>query len=225
VSIGLGFAILLSAILFIIDRNHAWPATWRLFKRASKVVAMFLILGSLVGGIWYIHSVRVDREAAAESARQIAAEAQAQSENLKRRQAADEETQRAANQRIYNQFAQEQESSKRLAAQKVAAREEHIRRISLIRVQPIWTLNEDSHDYDPKEIQITNGTPEIITSITFGTYMTHDEQPKYIEIEITIEPGKVAAVPYSAATCCTSDYIPGARSGQTVFVKDYKGRP
>jgi hypothetical protein len=49
--IGVALAILLSTILFIIDRNHAWPQTWNLSKSVFKIsgrIFLIVVAGGLV---------------------------------------------------------------------------------------------------------------------------------------------------------------------------------
>jgi hypothetical protein len=47
--IGVALAILLSTILFIIDRNHAWPQTWNLSKRVLKISGRIFLVVVAVG--------------------------------------------------------------------------------------------------------------------------------------------------------------------------------
>ena len=82
---GIGLAILIAAILFLIDRNHAWPQAWHIAKRAGKVsarIAVILVVSGLVTwGIFYAWSKAKDarehlqQEAAAREAAQWAANA------------------------------------------------------------------------------------------------------------------------------------------------------
>lgn len=66
--IGVAFAILVSTILFIIDRNHAWPQTWNLSKRVFKVSGRILLVvvaaGLVAWGIFIALAQRQERKSA-----------------------------------------------------------------------------------------------------------------------------------------------------------------
>jgi hypothetical protein len=59
----IGLAIVIAAILFLIDRNHVWPQVWRGFKQTLKVVAALLVLGAICWGgyiAWSAHKQRIE---------------------------------------------------------------------------------------------------------------------------------------------------------------------
>lgn len=49
----LAIAILISSVLFLIDRNHAWARTWKIAKWTVIVVVTVAVLG---GGGWYLYN-------------------------------------------------------------------------------------------------------------------------------------------------------------------------
>ena len=50
-TIGIGLAILISTILYLIDRNHAWPQAWKIFKKLLKVAAVLFVVAAIGTGI------------------------------------------------------------------------------------------------------------------------------------------------------------------------------
>lgn len=46
----LAIAIVISSVLFLIDRNHAWARTWKIVKWTAIVMVSVIVLG---GGGWY----------------------------------------------------------------------------------------------------------------------------------------------------------------------------
>jgi hypothetical protein len=47
----IGLAILIAAVLFLIDRNHVWPQVWRGVKKTLKVVVVLAVIGGIVWGL------------------------------------------------------------------------------------------------------------------------------------------------------------------------------
>ena len=63
----IGLAILIVAILFLIDRNHVWPQVWRGFKRTMKGAAVVAIVVAVLWGgylAWSEHNYRIRVKAA-----------------------------------------------------------------------------------------------------------------------------------------------------------------
>jgi hypothetical protein len=52
----IGLAILIVAILFLIDRNHVWPQVWQGFKRAMKGAAVAAIFVAVFWGGFVVWS-------------------------------------------------------------------------------------------------------------------------------------------------------------------------
>lgn len=71
----IGLAILIAAVLFLIDRNHVWPQVWRGVKKTLKVTA---ILAGIGGVIWGLDIARDKWTAAQDARKQEAAQASAQ---------------------------------------------------------------------------------------------------------------------------------------------------
>ena len=69
----IGLAILIVAILFLIDRNHVWPQVWRGVKLTLKVGAVLLILAAIGWGGYIAWSNHKERIAAAKAAADDAA--------------------------------------------------------------------------------------------------------------------------------------------------------
>jgi hypothetical protein len=64
----IGLAILIVAVLFLIDRNHVWPQVWRGVKQTSKVVVALLIFGAIMWGgyfVWSTHKQHIEAAKAA----------------------------------------------------------------------------------------------------------------------------------------------------------------
>jgi hypothetical protein len=64
----IGLAIVIAAVLFLIDRNHVWPQVWRGVKQTLKVCVALLILGAIIWGgyfVWSAHKQRVEAAKAA----------------------------------------------------------------------------------------------------------------------------------------------------------------
>jgi hypothetical protein len=67
----IALAILIAAILFIVDRNHVWPQVWRGFKKIVKVALALLVLGAIIWGgysVWSAHKERIEAAKAAANA-------------------------------------------------------------------------------------------------------------------------------------------------------------
>ena len=47
----IGLAIVIAAVLFLIDRNHVWPQVWRGVKRATKICVEVVVVGVVVGTV------------------------------------------------------------------------------------------------------------------------------------------------------------------------------
>lgn len=60
---GLGFFLFLSMIVYLIDKNHRWPAAWKTLK-ACAIVALIVLLGAWGYSYWSerraIQAARVD---------------------------------------------------------------------------------------------------------------------------------------------------------------------
>jgi hypothetical protein len=64
----IGLAILIVAILFLIDRNHVWPQVWWGVKQTLKVGVALLILGAIIWGgysVWSTHKEHIEAAKAA----------------------------------------------------------------------------------------------------------------------------------------------------------------
>ena len=64
----IGLAIVIAAVLFLIDRNHVWPQVWSGVKQTLKfVVALIILCAILWGGyfVWSIHQQHVEAAKAA----------------------------------------------------------------------------------------------------------------------------------------------------------------
>lgn len=71
-SIGIGLAILVSMILYLIDRNQKWPQTWTLTKKILRVGAVLSVIGLIGAGIVYAISDYKSKKELEENQRQYA---------------------------------------------------------------------------------------------------------------------------------------------------------
>jgi hypothetical protein len=66
----IGGAILIAAILFLIDRNHVWPQVWSGLKRMLKVTAKICSVLILIGTVVWIGTILYDKQQAAREERE-----------------------------------------------------------------------------------------------------------------------------------------------------------
>ena len=55
-------------ILFLIDRNHVWPQTWRLVKKVFKVSVSLVLVAAVAFGIWRVVDNHQGKKREAENA-------------------------------------------------------------------------------------------------------------------------------------------------------------
>lgn len=242
-TIGIGLAILISTILYLIDRNHAWPQAWKIFKKLLKVAAVLFVVAAIGTGIIVALDARKEaierHQIEATKAREQAAEDKAAKEAEAYRLAHEVDAQAAT----MEEERKSREQAGQTQAQARARKEEHARRISQIKISIIPdAVIIPSTGYHVPAIRALNGTPETISSITFGTRpaSSPDEQPQYYKVEVHIEPGKYVLVGPNTEACEkleTSVYrcvgvnigggaFPGDQATsplEKVFVKDYEG--
>lgn len=212
--INIGAAIVLAAILFLIDKNEKWSVVWRYSKRIVAVLAV----GLLVFGI-YLAYENAERKAQAKAEAEAYDAQRAQQQREYEQQ--QEQKQREKEQRLAEEAAKEkqraveakQEAERRAKAQE-NARVEHARRIPFVQLFEVWRHNIYGNYNWLSDIQITNETPEVIKSITLAVTGADGEQPRYVRFSILIEPERFSFFSKghgatNTATNCATDLNDG----------------